>query len=493
MGRLLSELIVGVPVAHLIGDDVEIFDMTIDSREARPLSLFCAVVGKNFDGHDYVEQALTRGAAAILVSRPIDVSVPQIVVPSVRVAVGLVAAALFNNPSHDLDLVGVTGTNGKTTVSYLVEAVLAGAGRRAGLIGTIETKDGGGKRESAHTTPEGPDLQRTLASMRERGLDSVVMEVSSHGLDLHRVDGSRFAVGVFTNLAPEHLDFHGTMEQYFYSKSLLFVEERTRRAVVGTSSPWGKRLVQQLDIPCLTYGQERGCDLIISRLSLDRESTSFTLSGITKARTVRVPVPGIFSAENAAAAFGVGLWLGIDEDEIAAGIESASHISGRFEFVDEGQDFSVIVDYAHTPEAIAALIQAARAITPGTRVILVMGARGNRDRAKRPDLAHAASKADVTIFTTDNPGDEKPTFTLAQLLAGTLDVAHNKLIVKVERREAIGIALDEAQPGDTVLIVGRGHERTIHVGGRELPFDDREVARQCLSLREPRSAGVSKE
>jgi len=490
VGRLLSELIEHIPASRLIGDDVEVADLTIDSREVKRGSLFCAVVGTHVDGHDYVGEAQARGASAVLVSRRLTVGLPQVIVPSVRLSVGPVASQLFGHPSHSLDVVGVTGTNGKTTVSYFVEAVLKGGGRQTGLIGTIETKYAGDNLVSLHTTPEAPDLQRTFMHMLDSGLDAVVMEVSSHGLDLHRVDGTRFAVGVFTNLAPEHLDFHGTMEQYFYAKSLLFERGRTGCAVVGMSTPWGRRLSHQLEIPRLTYGEDPDSDLVISGLTLDRESTTFTLSGVVKTRTIRVPIPGIYSAENAAAAFGVGLSLGIAQDEIVAGIEAASHIDGRFEFVDEGQDFSVIVDYAHTPEAIAALIRAARAMTPGTRVILVMGARGNRDRTKRPDLAHAAAKADVVIFTTDNPGDEEPRFTLAQLLAGTLDVAHNRLSVEVDRRDAIASALAQADPGDTILIVGRGHEKTIHVGGKEVPFDDREVARQCLLRQESRSVAV---
>ncbi|MHB8190002.1 MAG: UDP-N-acetylmuramoyl-L-alanyl-D-glutamate--2,6-diaminopimelate ligase [Ferrimicrobium sp.] len=482
MSRRLRELVSLLPSSTLIGGDADLLDITLDSRSVAPGSLFCATRGTRFDGHDFVADAISRGAVAILVARPQPVEVPQLVVPSVRHAIGRIASFFFGDPSHALDLIGVTGTNGKTTTSYLIDSILSKAGRTTGLIGTIEAKFRGANMPSVYTTPEGPDLNRLLARMRSDDIDSVVMEVSSHGIDQHRVDSTRFRIGVFTNLSPEHLDYHGTMEQYYSAKAQLFVAGRTQEAVVGTDTEWGWRLASQLNIPHLTHGPDPRNDLVVSEIGVDTKGTVFTVSGQGRRLHLRVPIMGLHNAYNAAAAVGVGVLLGIGDDAIVTGIEECQDVAGRFERIDLGQPFHVIVDYAHTPDAVRSLVETARVLSGQGKVILVAGARGRRDRLKRPELGRAAATANLAVLTTDNPGDEDPHEIVAQLLAGTLDVAQKNMVVEIDRGRAIRRAILTADPGDTVLIVGRGHEQTLRVGGSVIDMDDREEARAGIRL-----------
>ncbi len=477
----LYELVKLLSTARVIGGDVELSDLTIDSRAVIEGALFCATRGTRFDGHDFVDDAIARGAKAILVARQMPVRVPQVVVPSVRHSIGRIASSFFGNPSTKLDLIGITGTNGKTTTSYLVESILSRAGRNPGLIGTIEARYDGSNRPSVHTTPEAPDLHRLLAQMLDKGIDSVVMEVSSHGIDQHRVDSTRFKVAVFTNLSPEHLDYHGTIEQYYATKARIFEREYADHAVIGTDTEWGLRLLHQTrDIPVVSYGPHPDADYRVVDVAYDSKGTVFKVtSKRLGAVQLRVPIYGLHNAYNAAAAMAVSTILGIDLQAIKEGIEDLPVVAGRFERIEMGQDFNVVVDYAHTPDAIRSLIETARALSPG-RVILVAGARGRRDRLKRPELGRAAATADLAILTADNPGDESPGEIVSQLLAGTLDVAVSNIEVELDRAKAIRKAISSARAKDSVLIVGRGHEKTLRIGEQVIELDDREEARAVL-------------
>ena len=476
----LYQLVPMLNTAQVIGNDVELSDITLDSRDVREGALFCATRGSRFDGHDFVADAISKGARAVLVAKELPVPVPQIVVPSVRHAIGRIASFFFGDPSTHLDLIGITGTNGKTTTSYLVESILSRAGRSTGLIGTIEAKFGGSNRPSLHTTPEAPDLHRLLADMLSNQIDSVVMEVSSHGIDQHRVDSTKFRVAVFTNLSPEHLDYHGTIEQYYAAKAQLFSPSQVVEAAIGTDTEWGRRLASQAAVPLVTFGPDPASDFRVADVEYDSRGTVFTMVTEAKKSRLRVPIYGLHNAFNAAGAAAVAQLLGIDLDTAIEGIETCNSVAGRFEHIDLGQGFSVIVDYAHTPDSIRSLIETARALSPGKRVILVAGARGRRDRLKRPELGRAAATADLAILTADNPGDELPEDIVAQLLAGTLDVPTKSIRVELDRVAAIRMAVAEARPGDTVLIVGRGHEQSLRYGSALIHLDDREEARSAI-------------
>jgi UDP-N-acetylmuramoyl-L-alanyl-D-glutamate--2,6-diaminopimelate ligase len=473
-----------IPSARLVGDPaVEIWDVTLDSRIAGPGTLFCATRGSRYDGHDFAHDAIGRGAVALLVQRELDLEVPQLVVPSVRHAIGRLVAEFFGRPSERLDLIGITGTNGKTTTSYFIESILARTGRRTGLIGTIEARFGGSNRPSMFTTPEAPELHRLLAQMVAQGVESVVMEVSSHGIDQHRIDGTHFRIGVFTNLSPEHLDYHGTIEQYYATKAQLFVPGRSEQAIIGTDTEWGRRLATQVRIPFVTYGPNPGADYRVEEVSYDDRGTAFTLVTGRRRRRLHVPIYGVHNAYNAAAAVAVAEALGAPDAAIESGLAECVQVAGRFQRIEEGQPFTVVVDYAHTPDSLRALIETARQLSPSGRVILVAGARGRRDRLKRPELGRAAATADLAILTADNPGDEDPGDIVAQLLAGTLDVVHRDILVDLDRRSAIWRAIGLAEPGDTVLIVGRGHEQTFRIGSQVFTLDDREAAREAVRAR----------
>jgi len=478
----LADLAALLPSSRLVGASVPLTDITLDSRSVEPGMLFCATRGLRFDGHEFVAEAIARGARAVMVTHEMPVPVPQLVVPSVRLAIGVVSSYFFGHPSRDLRVVGITGTNGKTTSSYLTESILSRAGHRVGLIGTIEARFGHRNRPSIYTTPEAPELHHLLADMRADGIDSVVMEVSSHGIDQHRVDSMQFERAVFTNLSPEHLDYHGTVEQYYATKARLFAPERSKLAVIGTDTEWGERLAYQVVVEHLTFGPHASDDFSVTGIELNHRGTRFVLRHPEGTATLTVPILGAFNAYNAAGAVAVAWSMGIDLATAFEGIETCHAVEGRFEAIELGQPFFVVVDYAHTPDAIRSLISTARSQSAG-RVILVAGARGRRDRLKRPELGRAAATSDLAIFTADNPGDEEPSDIVAQLLAGTLDVARPTMLVELDRRRAIELAIEEARPGDTVLIVGRGHEQTLRVGPEIIHLDDREVARDAIKRR----------
>jgi UDP-N-acetylmuramoyl-L-alanyl-D-glutamate--2,6-diaminopimelate ligase len=482
-GIRLSELaaVVG-PEAEQRGADVAVFECTQDSRLVRPGWLFCALRGAHFDGHDHVGAAVRAGAPALLVQRFADLDVPQLRVPNVRWALGPVAAAIHGRPADQLSIAGVTGTNGKTTSSYLLHAAFVAADWRAGRLGTVETRIGQQGWSSSLTTLEAPELQRAFAQMRGEGVGAVAMEVSSHALDQHRVGGVVFDAAVFTNLAPEHLDYHGTIEHYFYAKSLLFTPDRCRQALVCVDDEWGARLASQLEVPTTTFGHSDRAQARITEVGSDRSGVRILLDCADGCVELSAATVGSCNTANLAAAYLAARAMGVPADAAAAGIANCPPIPGRSEIVDAGQPFLVIVDYAHTPGALQAQITTARRLAgPAGAVRLVVGCRGGRDRFKRPEAGRVALTADTAILTSDSPGEENPRDIVSQMLAGAPGPPDHEVIVEVDRATAIGLAIAIAGPGDVVLIVGRGHETTQSLGGRTVPFDDREQARVALN------------
>ena len=502
MTATLSEVVAALPGARPVTpvERVVLTDATHDSRQARPGWLFCAVVGARADGHDHAPQAVAQGAAALLVERPLDLDVPQVQVPDVRAAMGPAAAIVHRRPSRELTVVGTTGTNGKTTVSTLLEGAFAAHGVGVGLVGTIETRIHGEAIPGVRTTPEGTDLQRLLRHCHDRGVDAVAMEVSSHGLDLHRVDGTRFAVAVYTNLSQDHLDWHGTMEAYLAAKARLFTPELAERGVVFLDGPWAQALLERCRIPVVTVGLGPGAaaddgslprpTITLERVSSDATGSRGRLHGCSEAPLeIATVLPGGFNLVNAALAVVAAVEAGVPAATAAAGVAAASGPSGRLERVPTLSGPAVFVDYAHTPEAVTTVLDTLRATLSGDgRLVVVLGCGGERDRHKRGPMGAAAANADLAVLTSDNPRSEDPETILAAVVAGARDAvaagAPAELHVEVDRHAAIGHALSAARAGDVVLIAGKGHERVQEFAEHTVPFDDRLVAAHWLASEE---------
>ncbi len=456
-----------------------------DSRDVKPHDLFVAVSGLRQDGHAYVESAARRGARAAVVERFVpEAEVPQIRVPSSRRALAILAGEETGHPSRELTLAGVTGTNGKTTTAHLIRAVFEEAGMKAGFVGTVGYEFDGRRESAAHTTPEAPDLMRMLRDWRARGAKAVAMEVSSHALALERTYGLAFDVGVFTNLTQDHLDFHGTLEAYRDAKARLFRSEtrgdRTKRfsGAVNTDDPVGRWLQTYTDGPVVGFGTGDPADIRAEDVRLRPDGTSFRIRQGEETTEVSLRLRGAFNAMNALAAFAAGRTLGIPRSSIVAGIEKVASVPGRLEPVDEGQPFQVLVDYAHTPDALERALEAVRAFGPA-RVVCVFGCGGDRDKGKRPLMgAVAARLADRVILTSDNPRSEDPLAILREIEAGVRGARNVRTIP--DRAEAIGAAIEACAAGDALLIAGKGHETYQILGVRTIPFDDREVARAAL-------------
>ena len=462
----LSSLLDGLDVREVRGDaSVEITGVTHDSRLVQPGSLFCCVPGRVSDGHDHAPAAVAAGASALLCERVLDLAAAEVVVADARAAMGPVAAAFHGHPSRAMDVVGVTGTNGKTTTTWLLRAILEHAGRPTGVIGTLD---------GTRTTPEATDLQARLAGLRDEGMTAVAMEVSSHALALDRVAGTRFRVAVFTNLSQDHLDFHESMEDYFAAKARLFEPSLADTAVVNVDDPRGMLLLRAAHVPTTGYSVRSDVeDLVLGAASS---------TGTWRGRRLVVPLGGEFNVANALAALSAATLLGVDEDTALAGLASAPAVPGRFERVETGRGFGVVVDFAHTPDGVEQLLRAARAVTPDGRVIVVLGAGGDKDRQKRPLMGEAAARlADVVVVTSDNPRSEDPAAIAEAVRSGTT-AGRADVRVELDRRAAIAAALAEAQDGDLVVVAGKGHETTQIIGDRVLPFDDREVVRDVLEL-----------
>lgn len=457
--------------------------MASDSRLVRPGDVFAAMKGSRLDGHDFAKEAAQRGAIALIVSRRLPMDLPQLIVPSVRRVLGKISSLVYGSPSEVLNVIGITGTNGKTTTSYMIENALENAGIRSGLIGTIETKIAGESVPALFTTPEAPSLQSSLAEMVKHRVEAAVMEVSSHGIDQHRIDGTLFELGIFTNLSPEHLDYHGTIEQYFATKAQLFEPTRCKRALICIDDEWGLRLSHQVQVPVVTFGSQPSADYRIEDVDITHEGTSFSLIGRDINTEIFSPIVGACNAQNAAAAFLTLHLLGLDTEAALAGIKSCQKVSGRFQRIELGQPIEVIIDYAHTPGAIRSLIDTARSLGPdGSEVYVVAGARGGRDRLKRPELGRALATANHVILTVDSPGDENPLSIIEQLLAGTIDMPEGRISIELDREKAIHRAVSSASPSDTVLVVGRGHEKSLRIGNRKIHLDDVEAAKRAIEI-----------
>jgi UDP-N-acetylmuramoyl-L-alanyl-D-glutamate--2,6-diaminopimelate ligase len=494
------------------GAEVEIAGLAYDSRAVQEGELFFCVSGFERDGHEFAPQAVAQGAAALVVERPLGLGVPEVRVSSARAAMAPIAARFYGDPTAELRVVGVTGTNGKTTTAYLVRALLEATGVQCGLLGTVTSIVGGEERAVQRTTPEAIDLQRTLREMLDGGDRACAIEVSSHALELGRADAIHFAVAVFTNLTQDHLDFHETMEDYFLAKRRLFVEHAPGVSVVNVGDAYGRRLAAELpdarafavelaaDGRAASGGQL--ADFAASDLRCDLDGCTFTLHAEGQTRELRLPMPGRFNVANALGALvAAHELLGRERlEELIAALQRGVHVPGRFEPVDEGQDFAVLVDYAHTPDSLENVLAAARALVEGgergtaRRVVCVFGAGGDRDRGKRPLMGEIATRlADVVLVTSDNPRSEDPEQIIAEVMAGVARVEGRRATGAdgaafatpvrsiADRARAIDEAIGLARSGDVVVIAGKGHEQGQELaGGRKVPFDDATVAREAL-------------
>ncbi len=446
--------------------------VTHDSRQVRPGMLFAAVRGFEADGHDFIAEALAAGAASVVVEDldGVPPGITAIVIPDVRSQLGRIAATVYGDPSQRLRLVGITGTNGKTTVAHLLESICAAAGIPQAIVGTVGARINGEAVPVVRTTPEATDFQRLLADMAGAGVDVAAVEVSSHALALGRVAATEFTVAAFTNLSQDHLDFHSDMEEYFRVKASLF--DGARHGVIWVDDVAGARIAAAASIPVTTVGMGTA-DVRGEPVTVGLDGSVVHAAGAGGGARIHLRLAGRFNMQNALIAAACANALGIPWDTIADGIGQVDSIPGRFEIVRTRKDCTVVVDYAHTPEGVEAMIAAARELTAG-RVIAVVGAGGDRDRDKRPMMGAAAATADLAVITTDNPRSEDPESIAVEVAAGAGGGAE----VVVDRRDAIGTAIERARSDDVVLILGKGHERTQEVAGGLRPFDDRQVARE---------------
>jgi UDP-N-acetylmuramoyl-L-alanyl-D-glutamate--2,6-diaminopimelate ligase len=451
--------------SEVIGEDAAITDVTHDSRQVSVGTLFCCVDGENEDGHAFAQQAIRSGATALLVDHVLPIDAPQVVVRDVRMSMGLMAAALRNFPSARMHVVGITGTNGKTTTAHLLAEILRTHGWKTEVIGTLT---------GSRTTPESTDLQRLLSEFEGNGVEAVVMEVTSHALELYRVAGTSFEVSVFTNLSQDHLDFHLTMEKYFSAKAKLFTNEYSARGVVNRDDVHGQLLLDTMTIDSMSFGMSD-----VTHVHMDARRLEFNIDGVH----MRAHVGGQFNVMNSLAAVSAARALGVSLTEIAEGLSRATAVPGRFESIDAGQQFDVIVDYAHTPDALERVLDSSRSLMSETgKLVVVFGCGGDRDMEKRQPMGEiAGAKADVVILTSDNPRSESGAEIALQINAGVqASDSHKVLCTELDRRAAIGMAFSIAQAGDVVVIAGKGHESTQTIGTDVFPFNDAQVARELL-------------
>jgi UDP-N-acetylmuramoyl-L-alanyl-D-glutamate--2,6-diaminopimelate ligase len=499
----IAELIMALDVVSQEGDlNVEVGNITDDSRQVKTGSFFVAVKGAQVDGHDFIGQACEQGAVGIMVEAPhgrtllpsFKPSAPAMVeVKNTRTALGQAASYFWNEPSRSLTMIGVTGTNGKTTVTHLAKGLLEASSRTVGLLGTIGYFVGAEHFAASHTTPGSVTLQSLLSKMLNAGADSAILEVSSHALAMDRVAGCEFDIVVFTNLTQDHLDFHRDMDDYFHAKLRLFQEyvamknkPSPKRAIVNIDDEWGKQILQQCEVPAWSYSTRGSADLCATDLSLSIDGTTFTAMTPIGSMTIHSPLVGEHNVANLLAAIGIAVECGLSPEIIQRGISAFRAVPGRFEIISEGQDFAVVVDYAHTDDALARLLAAAQVLKKG-RIITVFGCGGDRDRGKRPKMGQvAAQNSDLVFVTSDNPRTEDPSAIIHDIEQGILALSESQRTsyrMMVDRREAIHAAIQEANSQDMVLIAGKGHEDYQVIGTERLHFDDREVARDALLCR----------
>ncbi|RKP55266.1 UDP-N-acetylmuramoyl-L-alanyl-D-glutamate--2,6-diaminopimelate ligase [Cohnella endophytica] len=491
----LAELSQQLLLSRIIGDpSVRVLSLEADSRKAKPGNLFFCLPGHTVDGHDYAPQAVAAGASALVTTRELPLPIAQLVVPDTRQALAVLADYFYGKPSHALRPVGITGTNGKTTTTYLIEQIWADAGVSAGVIGTIETRYAGQSVPMSGTTPDVLELQRIFRSMADAGTERCVMEVSSHALEQGRVKGTRFRTAVFTNLTQDHLDYHGTMEAYEAAKGLFFSRlgntysnnpgERNY-AVLNADDDATKRFAKLTSAEVLTYGIDNAADIKASEVKITSMGTTFALETFLGNRQVSLRLVGKFNVYNSLAALGVAICEGIGLDDAIRSLERIPGVPGRVEPVDEDQDYAVIVDYAHTPDGLENVLNAVKELAKG-EVICVFGCGGDRDKTKRPLMGRIASElADKLIVTSDNPRSEDPLAILQDIEAGLKDagVAPERYELEPNRRSAIEKAVEMASPGDVVLIAGKGHETYQIIGDVTHDFDDRLVAKEAIRSR----------
>lgn len=471
----LARLVGGAVVADA---DPVVEDVTHDSRQVSPGSLYVAIRGERADGHVFVPEALSAGAVAVCVDHRLSTEAPQIVVDDTREVLGELAAAVHGHPSRALDVVGVTGTNGKTTVTHYVEAIARRVGLATGLVGTIATRSAGRTVPATLTTPEASEFQRLLAEMRDDGVDLVAAEVSSHALEYGRVRGTRFAVAAFTNLSQDHLDFHGDMEAYRAAKKRLFTDYEVGTAVVNIDDPTGAEIAASYRGDLVTVGH--GGDFSAHSVVTHPSHSTFMIETPDHGHHCRAPVIGEFNVKNLVLAVACCVAAGLEQEMVLEAVNDLPGVPGRFEVVSGEDPITVVVDFAHTPEGVATAVETGRLLSKG-RVIALLGAGGDRDRRKRPEMGRALSRADLAVITSDNPRSEDPGEIAAAVMSGLERNADH--VLEVDRRRAIDIAIDAADDGDVVLILGRGHEPMQDLGSERIPFDDREVAAASLARR----------
>jgi UDP-N-acetylmuramoyl-L-alanyl-D-glutamate--2,6-diaminopimelate ligase len=493
---MLQALHEQVPILDCHGNhDVAVDTISDDSRTVGPGSLFVAVKGEQADGHRFIPAAMKAGMTALVAQEPVEgLSIPFARVADSRKALGLLGSRFYGDPSSQLRMIGVTGTNGKTTTTYVCRALLEGLGQQVGLIGTVAYQFGKETIPAAHTTPGALELQQLLARMVADGCTTAVMEVSSHALAQDRTIGCEYDVGVFSNLTQDHLDFHRTMEEYFQAKLRLFTgltggRKPNKRAIVNVDDPAGSRIKNLCPAPVWTFGVRAKADLRPENVRLSLGGTTFTAVTPAGSFLVESHLVGEHNVYNLLAAIGVALHEGATPDQICRMIIKVTNVPGRFERVMAGQPFAVVIDYAHTEDALVRLLAAAQALKTG-RIITVFGCGGDRDRGKRPKMGAAAVRySDVVILTSDNPRTEDPLAILEEVEAGVTDALRQRPQVEyrkvADRREAIGMAVREAHPGDMVLIAGKGHEDYQIIGTKKFHFDDREVAREAIERLRP--------
>src|SRR4051812_26491342 len=468
---------------ELLGDgpDVVVTGLTFDNRHAGPGTLFFCVPGFTRDGHDFAPDAIARGAVALVVERPLGLGVPEVQVPDVRAAMAQAAARFYGEPTRTLQVAGITGTNGKTTTAFLTRALLEGAGIPSGLLGTVKSVIGGTEHPVVRTTPEAIDLQRTFREMLDAGDRACAMEISSHALQLRRSDAIHVAAAVFTNLTQDHLDFHPTMEDYFQAKRLLFASPLTQTRIANADDPYGRRLIEEF-AGTLTFAIEREADYRAVDVRMDGTGCDFVAVTPDGEFAARVPLPGRFNVLNALAAWAAARALGAPAAALPAALARAQTAPGRFQPVEAGQPFDVVVDYAHKPDALEQVLRAARELA-SNKLIVVVGAGGDRDRSKRPIMGEIAARlADVALITPDNPRSEPPEAIIDEIVAGIPQPPHAEVERNADRRASIFRAIALAGPGDVVVIAGKGHEQGQEFeNGRKEPFDDTQVARDAIA------------
>lgn len=486
----LEKLIKGLEILETNKtDNFDITGISFDSRDVKEGYVFVAIKGFNFDGHDYIEKAIENGAKCIVAEEKIKLKedVPYIIVKDTRLALARLSSNYYNEPSKKMEIVGVTGTNGKTTVTYLIKSIFEANNEKAGIIGTIGDIVDGSLIKTNNTTPESLTIQKHLYNMINSKTKCCVMEVSSHSLDLKRVEYCNFDVGIFTNLSREHLDYHNTLEEYFKAKARLFYMT-SKYNIVNYDDHYGKKMIENLkdiDIPLITYGLSKNALIYATSIYYHSNGVDFVLNTPKGTINIRLNIPGEFSVYNALAAASCGYAYGFSLDSIKEGLEKVEGVKGRFELVPTGKDFTVIIDFAHTPDGLEKVLETIDGFAKGRKVV-VFGAGGNRDKTKRPIMGETVARhSDLCIVTSDNPRKEEPEKIIDDVLTG-VKKANGNYIKIVDRKEAIEYAIKNAKPKDVILLAGKGHETYTIIGDKTIPFDERKIVLDTLKEMESR-------